>query len=162
MQKKEVTMLITRSFKPYIRKEVADDVNTMYIFTDNTDRDSGKSLIPKESWYSKKYGEGKHYPTMTTALIRGLENAYPITTQRYYNSQFKGPNGIWVDGDFEEFKKVIDDDFDEIIRNAKRFDKILFPMGGIFNSKISCLNKERTPILYDYLLGKCKNLLKLQ
>lgn len=155
-------MLITRSFKPYIRKEVADDVNTMYIFTDNTDRDSGKSLISKESWYSKKYGEGKHYPTMTTALIRGLENAYPITTQRYYNSQFKGPNGRWVDKDFEEFKKVIDDDFDEIIRNTKRFDKILFPIGGIFNSKISCLNKERTPILYDYLLGKCKNLLDLQ
>ena len=75
-------MKVIRSSIPYTRKNVMEDKNSMYIFTDNTDRDSGKSLIPSTSWHSQKYGEGKHYPSMTTALIRGLDNAYPITTQR--------------------------------------------------------------------------------
>ena len=120
-------------------EEVSKDVNNMYIFTDNTDRDSGKQPISDDSWYAVKYGKGKHHPTVTTALIRGLNNAYPITTQRYYNKQFKGITGRWEDEDIEEFKKVIDDDFEEIYRNAKRYEKIIFPVGGIFNSKISVI-----------------------
>lgn len=59
-------MNVIRADKPYTRKNVGGDHKNMYIFTDNTDRDSGKSLIPKGSWYSKKYGEGKHYPSMKT------------------------------------------------------------------------------------------------
>ena len=62
-------MKVERTDKPYTRKNVREDKESMYIFTDNTDRDSGKSLIPNTSWYSHKYGEGKHYPSMTTALI---------------------------------------------------------------------------------------------
>lgn len=155
-------MDIIRTNKPYTRKSVEEDKTTMYIFTDNTDRDSGKTLIPNDSWYSQKYGEGKHYPSMTTALIRGLNNAYPITTQHYYNQEHKGITGRWNDDDFEEFKKVIDDDFKEIINNANKFIKIIFPMGGIFNSKISNINKVRTPKLYEYLMTQCKTLLTLQ
>ena len=96
---------------------------------------------------------------MTTALIRGLDNAYPITTQRWYNSQHKGNTGRWTDNDLEEFKKVIDDDFQEIIKNADKFKQIVFPIGGIFNSKISAINKQRTPKLYEYLMNKCMTLL---
>lgn len=55
-------MKAERTDKPYTRKNVREDKDSMYIFTDNTDRDSGKSLIPNTSWYSQKYGEGKHYP----------------------------------------------------------------------------------------------------
>lgn len=152
-------MEIKRTDKPYTRKLVKEDKDSMYIFTDNTDRDSGKTLIPNSSWYVKKYGEGKHYPTMTTALIRGLDNAYPITTQHHYNKQYKGINGRWNDDDFEEFKKVIDDDFNEIYENMNKFKRIIFPMGGIFNSKISNINKIRTPKLYAYLMNKCKTLM---
>jgi hypothetical protein len=151
-------MKIERAIKPYTRKEVEQDTTSMYIFTDNTDRDSGKTPIPNDSWYSKKYGEGKHYPTMTTALIRGLNNAYPITTQRWYNKEHKGINGRWNDEDFEEFKKVIDNDFEEIHNNKNNYEKIIFPINGIFNSKISQINKIRTPKLYAYLMTKCKEL----
>ena len=154
-------MKVIRSSIPYTRKNVREDNTSMYIFTDNTDRDSGKSLIPNTSWYSQKYGEGKHYPSMTTALIRGLDNAYPITTQHWYNTQHKGTTGRWTDQDIEEFKKVIDDDFEEIYKNASKFERIIFPMGGIFNSKISAINKVRTPKLYEYLMMKCKTLLTI-
>ena len=141
-------MKIERATKPYTRKEVEQDTTSMYIFTDNTDRDSGKTPIPNDSWYSKKYGEGKHFPTMTTALIRGLNNAYPITTQRWYNKEHKGINGRWNDEDFEE-----------IHNNKNNYEKIIFPINGIFNSKISQINKIRTPKLYAYLMTKCKELL---
>jgi hypothetical protein len=154
-------MIVERSTEPYTRKLVRENKNLMYIFTDNTDRDSGKSVIPNSSWYSQKYGEGKHYPSMTTALIRGLDNAYPITTQHWYNAQHKGITGRWKDDDFEEFKKVIDDDFENIYQNCKKYEKIIFPIGGIFNSKISQLNKVRTPKLYSYLMEKCKTLLTI-
>ena len=154
-------MIVERSTEPYTRKLVRENKNLMYIFTDNTDRDSGKSVIPNSSWYSQKYGEGKHYPSMTTALIRGLDNAYPITTQHWYNTQHRGITGRWNDDDFEEFKKVIDDDFENIYQNCKKYEKIIFPIGGIFNSKISQLNKVRTPKLYSYLMEKCKTLLTI-
>lgn len=154
-------MIVERINEPYTRKLVRENKNLMYIFTDNTDRDSGKSVIPNSSWYSQKYGEGKHYPSMTTALIRGLDNAYPITTQHWYNSQHKGITGRWNDDDFEEFKKVIDDDFENIYQNCKKYEKIIFPIGGIFNSKISAINKVRTPKLYEYLKSKCMPLLTI-
>lgn len=151
-------MNIIRTTKPYIREEVEKDKSSMYIFTDNTDRNSGKGLISEESWYAKMYGKNKHFPKVTTALIRGLNNAFPITTQRWYNKEHKGNNGRWNDSDFAEFKKVIDHDFEIIKENANKFDKIIFPIGGIFNSKISNISKERTPMLYKYLMSKCLEL----
>ena len=152
-------MQIVRAKEPYVRADVEKDKKTMYIFTDNTDRDSGRALIPYNSWYIAKYGRKKHYPTVTSALIRGLHNAFPITTQRWYNKEHKGETGRWTDADFEEFKRVIDDDFEEIRKHIGNYDRVVFPMGGIFNSKIANISKERTPILYDYLMNKCKELL---
>ena len=149
---------IVRAEKFYNRDEVVNDRGTMYIFTDNTDRDSGKGEIPEESWYSMKYGSGKHYPRVTSAIIRGLDNAYPITTQRWYNSEHKGIYGRWEDRDLDTFKKVIDDDFDEIEKNMGRYERIVFPVGGIFNSKIADISKSRVPELYEYLMNKCLEL----
>lgn len=154
-------MTIIRTNEPYTRESVSNDSQNMYIFTDDTDRNSGKGIIDDNSWYSKKYGKGKHYPTMTTALIRGLDNAYPITTQHWYNKEKKGVNGRWTDEDFEEFKQVIDDDFKEIVENAHKYKAIVFPMGGIFDTRISAITKERVPKLYDYLWAKCRTLLLL-
>jgi len=151
-------MIVERTNKPYIREEIQKDTKNMYIFTDNTDRDSGHGDIPNDSWYSKKFGQGKHYPKVTTALIRGLDNAYPITTQHWYNRQYKGTNGRWNDSDIKEFMEVIDKDFQWIFQNIDKYDKIIFPMGGIFNSKISNISKERTPMLYNYLMTKCLTL----
>ena len=149
---------IVRADKFYNRIEVASDTTSMYIFTDNTDRDSGKSDISDESWYSSKYGEGKHYPSVTSALIRGLDNAYPITTQRWYNKEHKGLTGRWNDEDIDEFKKVIDDDFEWIKNNIHKYERIVFPFGGIFNSKIANISGSRTPKLYSYLMNKCLEL----
>lgn len=149
---------IVRAESFYNRDAVERDTKSMYIFTDNTDRDSGKGEIPAESWYSLKYGEGKHYPKVTSALIRGLDNAYPITTQRWYNREHKGIFGRWNDEDLDIFRDVIDEDFKQIEENRKRYERIVFPVGGIFNSKIADISKERTPRLYNYLMYKCKEL----
>lgn len=151
---------IERTDKFYNRIEVAEDTKSLYIFTDNTDRDSGKTEIPEESWYTMKYGSNKHYPKVTSALIRGLDNAYPITTQRWYNREHKGLFGRWNDEDFEEFKKVIDDDFDEIRKVMGNYKRIVFPVGGIFNSKIANISESRVPKLYSYLKEKCIELMK--
>jgi hypothetical protein len=164
--------------KHFQMSHVANPLN--YYGPDPEDDESPKNVrrkIPAASWsdfipevpkgqiynilYGQKYGEGKHYPSMTTALIRGLDNAYPITTQHWYNAQHKGITGRWNDDDFEEFKKVIDDDFENIYQNCKKYEKIIFPIGGIFNSKISQINKVRTPKLYSYLMEKCKTLLSI-
>jgi UDP-glucose 6-dehydrogenase len=69
--------------------------------------------------------------------------------------------GSLVVNDIEEFKKVIDDDFEKIYNDCKNFKRIVFPMGGIFNSKISAINKVRTPKLYEYLKSKCMPLLTI-
>lgn len=150
--------IVVRADKFYNRAEVASDATSMYIFTDNTDRNSGKGSISNESWYSLKYGKGKHYPNVTSALIRGLDNAYPITTQRWYNKEHKGITGRWNDEDIDEFKKVIDDDFEHIKSEMHKYKKIIFPFGGIFNSKIADISKLRVPKLYEYLMTKCLEL----
>ena len=146
----------------WTRQAVANDPSTLYIFTDNTDRNSGSGVIPADSWYSKKYGAEHHFPTMTTAVIRGLDNARPISTQRWYHYGAKGITGRWNDEDFDEFKKVIDDEFEEILKewNTGKYKTIMFPQGdGLFNARISNISETRTPKLYQYLYSKYQNLI---
>jgi len=69
----------------FTRNSVAKDANSLYIFTDNATRTSGSKKIDKDSWYAKKYGAGKKYPAQTTAVIRGLDNAFPVTTVKLYD-----------------------------------------------------------------------------
>lgn len=136
------------------RQEASQNPNILYVFTDNTDRDSGHNTIPDNSWYSQKYGKGHHFPTMTAAVIRGLENARPISTQRWYHQGAKGITGRWTDSDINEFKKTITDELQEIVNefNTGKYSTIMFPGGdGLFNTRISNISKERTPMLYQTL-----------
>jgi len=147
--------LVRRSYGT--RKQVAEDSKNIYIFTDNCDRSSGKGEIPDDSTYSKRFGKKKlKYPAVTSAFIRGLENSFPITTQKKYVPRPNQFEGNWTDDDFEEFKKVIDDDFEAIKEACKRLkpQEVRFPSGGILNGSISRITFLRTPLLYNYIIQK--------
>lgn len=148
------------------RQVVEKDNKTLYIFTDNTNRTSGSKQVDKNSWYAKKYGEHAKYPTQTTAVLRGLENAFPVSTQRWYDLANKRTKeaGRWQDDDIDEFKKVIDDEFNTIIQawNSGQYNRIVIPSGdGFFNSKIANISEERTPKLYKHLQNKLQELQNL-
>lgn len=143
------------------RQEAENNPDILYVFTDNTDRDSGSGKIPDDSWYSKKYGKGKHYPGATAAVVRGLDNSRPLSTMRYFykTHNYKYPTdrsskALWHDSDVEEFKKVIREELEEIVKefNTGKYKTIMFPNGdGLFNTKLSNITKERTPKLYQAL-----------
>ena len=134
----------------------------LLVFTDNTDRTSGSNDIDPNSWYAKEYGEGLKYPTQTAAVVRGLDNARPLSTQRWYHEGAKGAAGRWTDEDFDEFKKVIDKEIADILAewNTGKYETIWFPRGGVFNTKISNISRERTPKLHRYLQEKLVELVE--
>lgn len=141
----------------YWRSDVKQDKNNIYIFTDNQDRTSGSGKIPDDSEYSKRFGKTDlKYPSATSAVIRGLPNSFPITTQKHYIKGAKRFEGNWNDEDFEEFTKVIDADFEAIKDACKRLKpkNVFFPSTGILNGKISRLTIERTPKLFSYIVKK--------
>lgn len=152
----------------YTRSEVEKDTNSLYIFTDNTDRTSNvtNSNIKSDSKYAKLFGSNKNvlsYGTEnnpTSAVIRGLDNAFPISTMKYYRGVRNQTieQARWNDSDFNEFKSVIDVEFDVISNELKsnNYKNIVFPgsIDGLFNSKIANISKERTPKLYEYLNNK--------
>lgn len=147
--------------KKWTRNEVAKDSKNLYIFTDNTDRDSGKRLIDPKSKYAKKYGKNKHYPTMTQAVIRGLDNAMPVSTQRFYHEGAKGETGRWTDADFAEFRVTIDEEIEAIKKewsSGKYKNLVIGSKDGFFNTEISNITKERTPKIYEYLENKLNEL----
>lgn len=167
-KRSSVSGLMMNHKGPWTREEAAADVRTLYIFTDNTDRDSGKNIIPMDSAYFRRFGKfgsdaELHYPTMTAAVVRGLDNALPVSTQRWYHEGAKGESGQWTDRDIAEFKDVISKEF-QYIRNEWRtgqYDRIMFPDGdGLFYGKISAITPERTPLLYAALKEECDNLVK--
>ncbi len=142
---------------PWTREAAEADVRTLYVFSDNTDRDSGKNVIPDDSPYAKAYGAGHHYPTVTSAVVRGLPNAVPVSTQRWYHEGAKGVSGRWTDDDAEEFARVIHEEFGEIWRrwDSGAYDRVMFPAGGLFGGKISAITQERTPRLHSLLKAEC-------
>lgn len=145
------------------RTEVEQHPNYLYIFTDNTDRDSGSQPIDPNSKYARKYGQNKHYPKVTQAVIRGLDNAMPLSTQHWYHGDKKGKTGVWTDADIEDFKKVIDQEIDGIIRewDTGKYEKLIIGDGdAFFNSNISNISITRTPKLYQYLKQKIQELYK--
>lgn len=145
----------------WTRRDVATDPKSLYIFTDNTDRDSGKNPIDPASKYAKKYGQGKHYPTTTQAVIRGLDNAMPLSTQRWYHEGAKGVAGRWTDANFEEFKAVIDAEIDAIVEewSTGKYTRIVIGEGSsFFNTSIADISEERTPKIYEYLKNKLEQI----
>ena len=112
----------------YTRQSVEKDVDVMYIFTDNNQRTSRPTAtsenVDKSGWYYRKYksktNKPIHYGSLsnpTSAVIRGLNNAYPISTMSAYGTN-------WVDSNFDLFKQVIDDEIDQIKKDIPKFKKI--------------------------------------
>ena len=151
------------SIPSWTRDSAKKDTNTLYIFTDNTDRTSGTGVIDDNSTYAKKYGKGKYYPTQTQAVVRGLPNAMPISTQHWFHKGAKGKTGRWTDEYIEEFKKVITEEIEDIKKEwlSGKYSKIAFGGGdGLFNGAISEITKDRTPKIYDFLQSKYNELLE--
>lgn len=152
----------------WTRQEAENNPRTLYVFTDNMDRDSGSNLIPEDSWYGKKYGPGPmHYPTSTAAVVRGLDNARPISTMHFFYKTHgyshpaydKSSKALWHDSDVEEFRKVVGSELQDIVEafNSGKYDSIMFPDGdGLFNTNLSQISKERTPELYKALSSLLK------
>jgi len=133
------------------RNLVEKDIEYIYLFTDNSGRTSGKIPI-QDGWYKNKYGKNKilKHPTMTQAVIRGLENSYPITTT------VDDKRTQWKDSMFDEYKSIIDDEINQIINVLKtgKYKGIkyssLMPFG---KGKISNM-KETSPLCWNYLNTK--------
>lgn len=155
----------------WTRDEVESDSRTLYIFTDNTDRTSGGEEIG-DGWYAEKYGKGG-FGTVnnpTSAVIRGLPNAAPISTMKWFYREHgvSVEQARWTDSDLEEFKEVIDDEIEQIkqLWDSGNFDSIELPQNGIFGKSIksdkdrgiSRLTATRTPKLYQYLNKKLQEL----
>ena len=167
----DISSIITESEKFYNRTDVMDDPDYLYIFTDNTDRTSGGEEID-DGWYAKKYGKGG-YGTVknpTSAVIRGLPNAAPISTMKWFYKVHEGEtveSSRWTNDDFEEFKTVIDDEIEDIKRlwREGNFKGIKLPKGGVMSKigvgkdrRIAQLNIRRVPKLYEYLSRKMAEL----
>ena len=110
------------------RSSVTNDPKSMYIFTDNADRSSAPNAttenVDKNSWYYKKYKSTTSMPihygstsNPTSAVIRGLNNAYPISTVKSYGTN-------WKESEFDEFKRVIDDEIAQIKNDLANFQKL--------------------------------------
>ena len=141
----------------WTREGVAADSRRLYVFTDNTDRDSGSGIISRSSDYYRRYGDGSHdlhFPTRTAAVIRGLDNAMPVSTQRWYHDGAKGVSGRWTDADADEFRRVVSGEFDAIRErlSSGAYDEVVFPgADGLFGGSISAITEERVPVLHGIL-----------
>ena len=154
-----------RSFLPYhkqrwSRLSVEGDHESLYIFTDNTDRSSGSTPIDSNSWYIKEFGEGKKFPSKTSACIRGCHNALPITTQKYYKHHNDYKLDRWEDSDINEFKEVIDKDIERIKSKVIEINPqfVWYPSSGFFFTNISYITPQRCPLIYNYLKLKLDEL----
>lgn len=142
--------------------ESPENQDKLYIFTDNTDRNSGREPISDDSRYAQKYGKGKHYPKRaTSAVLRGLDNAFPISTQRWYHEGATRERGRWTNADLEEFKTVIHQEIDDIIQewNTGKYTQIILPQGGLFTeSEITGINDDERSRIKRELIRELKRL----
>lgn len=160
--KKEEGKIVSLSTE-WTRQSVQNDSKSLYIFTDNTNRTSGTNEVPQNSAYYHKYGNnGKEhlaYPNETTAVARGLDNAFPVSTSRYYSENRPVEQNRWTDNDADEFAKIIANEFTDIINAwySKRFNRIVLPQ-TFFGTEKSNITQERTPKLYAILQGQIQRL----
>ena len=145
----------------WTREIAAKDKKTLYVFTDNTDRTSGTNRVSPASRYSGQYGRMRilSYPNTTSAVIRGLKNAFPLSTQKKF-SQGKPSDGQWTDADLKEFKTVISAEIKDIIKafESRVYKRVVLPVGGVFEGPISDISQERTPKLYKELMKQMEYL----
>lgn len=146
----------------WTRQEVNDNPDVLFVFGDNTNRTSGNNPISDDSKYARTYGLGKMFPNATAAIIRGMDNAMPVSTQHWYDPTTGRTKdaGRWNDSDIEEFKKVIDAEFQAIKDewDTGKYRKIYLPSTGLSNGKISQITEARTPELFKYLYDKTADL----
>ena len=158
----QTRITITHHEGPWTREEVLGSRGRLFLFTDNTDRDSGGGVVDRESGYYRTYGDGVHdlhYPSRTSAVIRGLPNAMPVSTQRWYHIGAKGEAGRWQDDDADLFEATVSKEFYDIRRRILagygEIDTVVLPGNdGFFGSRISAITQERTPELYRILQGE--------
>lgn len=148
----------------WTRQEVNDNPDVLYVFGDNTNRTSGNNPISNDSKYARTYGLGKMFPNATAAIIRGMDNAMPVSTQHWYDPSTSRTKdaGRWNDSDIDDFKKVIDAEFQAIKDewDTGKYRKIYLPSTGLSNGKISQITEARTPVLFKYLYDKTADLAK--
>lgn len=144
----------------YDREYAKRHPDWLFIFADNTDRDSGTHLINPDRPYIKKYGIGKHFPNVTSACIRGVVNAMPISTQRYYHPGAKGVAGRWKDKDIKEFTDTIEDEIKDIKKYILESNpkEVILPANGLFNSRISAITIDRVPKIFRVLKSQLDDL----
>ena len=140
----------------YSRTVAKNNPKNLYIFTDNTDRTSydraatGKKASETKGWYYQKYGRDEHGSDTnpTTAVLRGLNNAAPISTMKWFYKAHPGEtidSSRWKDSDIEEFKNVINDEIEQIkeLWRSGQFERIILPRGdGFFNSSIAKISPD--------------------
>ena len=148
----------------WTRQEVNDNPDVLYVFGDNTNRTSGSNPISNDSKYARTYGLGKMFPNATAAIIRGMDNAMPVSTQHWYDPSTgrTRDSGRWNDSDIDDFKKIIDAEFQTIKDewDTGKYRKIYLPSTGLSNGKISQITEARTPVLFKYLYDKTVDLAK--
>ena len=148
----------------WTRQEVNDNPDVLYVFGDNTNRTSGSNPISNDSKYARTYGLGKMFPNTTAAIIRGMDNAMPVSTQHWYDPTTGRTRdaGRWNDSDIDDFKKIIDAEFQAIKDewDTGKYRKIYLPSTGLSNGKISQITEARTPVLFKYLYDKTADLAK--
>lgn len=148
----------------WTRQEVNDNPDVLYVFGDNTNRTSGSNPISNDSKYARIYGLGKMFPNTTAAIIRGMDNAMPVSTQHWYDPTTGRTRdaGRWNDSDIDDFKKIIDAEFQAIKDewDTGKYRKIYLPSTGLSNGKISQITEARTPVLFKYLYDKTADLAK--
>ena len=120
------------------RQSVEKDSDYMYIFTDNTDRDSGTGVVDPDSRYAKRYSGGKelHFPGQTLAVMRGLDNAFPISTMKRYRKGVPVKESQWKPGDKDLFIKTIDAEIADIKAELSNFSGLKYSLSQEKDRKI--------------------------
>lgn len=134
------------AMNPWTRSVAAKDKKTIYLFPDNPERKSGMNRVASATKYAKKYGGLRFlsYPDSGPDSIRGLENAFPISTV--------GMNGMTV----AQFRKAINDEINDIIEalESGEYKRVVLPSEGIFGD----ITESDNPKLYKELVKQIENL----
>lgn len=139
----------------FTRELVENNLDTLFIFTDNSQRSSGYNEIDKNSYYYNTYNITSslrilYYPNSTQACIRSLDNAFPISTM------VDGKGRQWDDSflTFETFKSVINFEFSILVFNSTRFKSIVYnDIDAFGDGNISKMRKV-APKCWEYLNKK--------
>lgn len=118
----------------WTRQGVASQTSKVFLFGDNTNDRLNTHYVP----------------TMTQAVIRGLDNAIGIDTKK---NRGTSEDSYFTDEDFDTFKAQVDEAIQKAIDSGKT---IVIPEGGIGTGKAQL--EKRAPKLFSYLQDKLSSL----